>query len=106
LIQATVRTQTPEEREYARYLDEIEVRKRRVAELQTELESFNEELGQFNTEYDARIGTLFVELDKVDLAIAEYKFRIARLSTASTYDPDKLEQDTHSHFSEQRGGRP
>lgn len=102
MTQAIVRTQTPEEREYARYLSEIDIRKHRVAELQTQLESLNEELGQFNAEYHARIGTLFVALDQLDLAIAEYKFRIARLSTASALNADELEQATHNYFSEQR----
>lgn len=102
MSQAIVRTQTPEEREYTRYLNEIEERKRRVAELQTDLELVNEELGRFNTEYHARVGTLFVELDKLDLSISEYEFRIARLNAAPNLNPDELEQETRNHFSDQR----
>ena len=102
MTQAILRIQTPEEREYARYLNEIDIRKQRVAELQTQLELLHEELGRFNAEYHARIGTLFITLDKLDLASAEYKFRIARLSTASALNADELEHATHSHFSGQR----
>lgn len=95
-------SRTPEELKYTQYLGEIEMRRRRVAELQTELGVLKEELGRFNAEYHSRVGTLFVELDKLDLAIADYEFRIARLTTATTLDPDELERETHTHFAEQR----
>ncbi len=102
LTQAIVKSQSPEEREYARYLDEIEVRKRRVAELQFQLEQLNETLGWFNAEYHARVGVLFVELDKLDLAIDEYEFRIARLTTTSSVEPSRLEEDTRAQFASKR----
>lgn len=102
MAHAIVKTQTPEEREYVRHLGEIEVRKRRVAELQTELESLNDELGRFNAEYHARVGALFVELDTIQLSIAEYEYRITRLSAMHSINPDSLEQDTRAQFSEQR----
>lgn len=101
-MNTVVQCQSPEEREYARCLGEIEDRKRRVADLQTDLESLSENLGLFNAEYHARVGALFVELDKIELAIAEYEFRIAHFSTAPTVDPDSLEQETRTHFSRQR----
>lgn len=102
MTQAIVRTQSPEEHEYARYLGEIEVRKRRVAELQLELEQLNETLGRFNAEYHTRVGTLFVELDKFDLSIAEYEFRITRLTTTSGVEPSQLEEDTRAQFASKR----
>ena len=102
MTNAITQSQAPEDREYARYLDEIEARKRRVAELQTDLELLNEELGHFNAEYHLRVGALFVELDKLDLAIAEYEFRITRLNAAPNFNPDEVEQETHTLFSEQR----
>ena len=57
---AIVRAQTPEEREYARYLAEIEARKRRAADLQAEFETLRLALGRFKAEYYARVGVLFV----------------------------------------------
>ncbi len=97
-----VRSQTPEEREYARYLGEIEVRKRRVAELQTELELLKENLGRFDAEYHVRVGTLFVELDRIQLSISEYEFRIARLLADPDIPNDELERETRARFSDQR----
>lgn len=102
MTQALVRQQSPEEREYARYLAEIEIRKRRVAEMQTELADFRETLGRFNAEYHARVGVLFVELDKLELAIAEYEFRITQLMTNPHTTPENLEQQTRQQFTAQR----
>lgn len=102
MAQAIVRTQTPEEREYARYLGEIEVRKRRVAELQTERELLREDLGRFDAEYHVRVGTLFVELDRIQLSINEYEFRIARLSANPDIPNDEMEEETRTRFSGQR----
>lgn len=102
LAQSIVKSQTPEEREYARYLGEIEMRKRRVAELQTELELLKEDLGRFDAEYHVRVGTLFVELDTIQLSISEYEFRIARLLADLDIPNDELEQETRSRFSDQR----
>lgn len=93
-----VKQQTPEEREYARYLTEVETRKRRAAHLQAELEERRVELGRFEAEYHARAGTLFVELDRVRLAIDEYERRIARLTTDPTADPNRIEEDVQREF--------
>lgn len=101
-MRAIIKDQSPEEREYARHLNEIEDRKRSVADLQTQLKELNEELSYFSTEYHSRVGVLFVEIDKLDLAIAEYDFRITRLKTIITLDPDALERETHARFTEQR----
>lgn len=101
-MSAIVQSQTPEEQAYTRYLDEIEVRRRRVAELQTELDVLKEELGRFDAEYHSRVGALFVELDKLDLSCAEYRFRIARLATAPNVDRNELEQETRTYFAGQR----
>lgn len=97
-----VRTETPEEREYARYLAEIEVRKRRVAGLQADLAAYKDQLSRFNAEYYAHIGVLFVELDRIELAIDEYKFRIAQLSQNSNIHPQDLEEQTKQAFADKR----
>lgn len=102
MTHSIVRTETPEEREYARYLSEIELRRRRVADLQADLAVFQEQLGRFNAEYHARVGVLFVELDRIDLAIAEYEFRIERLRTNPGIEPEELERKARQEFAEQR----
>jgi len=86
-----VPTQTPEEREYHRYLSEVEVRRGRAAELQAELATLNLTLGRFNAEYQARVGSLFVELDGIQLAIDEYERRIAHLQRGE--DAAQIERD-------------
>jgi Skp family chaperone for outer membrane proteins len=95
---AVDRVQPPEEREYARYLLEIETRKRRIADLQAELASLKLALGRFEAEYHARVGVLFVELDRVRLAIDEYERRIAWLQTHPDADPNDVEDQIRAEF--------
>lgn len=99
---AIARAQTPEDRAYAQYLVEIEARKRRVAELQAEIEALRLALGRFEAEYHARVGVLFVELDRVRLQIAEYERRIALLESDLAPDPAAVEHDIDERFREQR----
>lgn len=99
---AIVRSQTPEEIEYTRYLGQVEERKRRAAELQADVESLKLSLGRFNAEYHARIGTLFVELDRLRLSIDEYEARIARLQTYPHADPTEVECDIAAQFAARR----
>ncbi|MGH2531502.1 MAG: J domain-containing protein [Thermomicrobiales bacterium] len=98
MTQAIVRIQSPEERAYARYLTEIETRKRRVADLQAELEALKLALGRFEAEYHARVGVLFVELDRVRLAIDEYERRIAWLQSHPDGDPAEAEREIEREF--------
>ncbi len=99
---AIVRAETPEEREYARYLAEIEARRHYAAEIQAELEALNVALGRFEAEYHARVGVLFVELDRVQLAIHEYERRITHLQTDPTADPTEVERDVGAAFAGRR----
>src|SRR6476646_5944903 len=93
-----VQVQTPEAREYARYLIEIEERQRRAADLRAELESLKLALGRFEMEYHARVGLLFVELDRLNLAIKEYEHRIRRLRDDSALDPTEVERELGQTF--------
>ena len=96
------RVETPEEREYARFLVDLEDRRRRVSDLRTELESLRVAIGRFEAEYYARVGTLFVELDRLRLAIDEYEYRIKQLRSKSNIDPLTVEEDTKSRFADAR----
>jgi hypothetical protein len=96
--QAVVRIQTPEEREYARYLTAIDTRKRRIADLQAELAALKLALGRFEAEYHAQVGVLFVELDRVRLAIDEYERRIAWLHAHPDGDPAEAEREIEREF--------
>jgi hypothetical protein len=97
-----VSVQSPEAREYARYLAEIEERKRRAAELRADLEALTLSVGRFEAEYHARVGVLFVELDQIKLAIAEYEQRISLLQADPQADPAKIEQDIAEKYAGQR----
>lgn len=99
---AIVREQTPEEREYARYLTEVEARKRRAAGLQSELEALRVGLVRFEAEYHTRVGTLFVELDRARLAADEYERRIARLNSDPHVDPERVEEEVRREFADRR----
>ncbi len=99
-MDAIVKSGTPEEREYDRYLGEVEIRKRHVTGLQADLQLLKEKLGTFNAEYHTRVGVLFVEIDKIHLSIKEYEYRIAHLQSDPDTTPEDLEQETRDRFSE------
>lgn len=101
MTNAIVRSETPEEREYARYLGEIEIRKRRIADLQADLQLLKEKLGLFNAEYHTRVSKLFVELDQIRLEIEEYEYRIVRLQQEPELGPDDLDREARDQFSQQ-----
>ncbi len=100
MSEAMVRSQTPEEREYARYLADVETRKRRAADLQVELEALRLALTRFEAEYHHRVGSLFVELDRVRIALDEYESRIVRLQTNPSADPNQIEQEVRKAFAD------
>src|SRR5215203_5915093 len=100
--QALVRSESPEEREYARYLGEIELRRQLVAAKRTDVETLKDALGRFEAEYHARVGELFVELDRVKLAIEEYERRIWLLQSQPDQHPDDIEREVNESFSARR----
>lgn len=101
---AIVRTKSPEEREYANYAAEIEVRKQRLAELQADIQRLKGVLDRFNAEYLTRVGVLFVRLDKIRLSVREYEFRIASLqSNPERQQLDQMERETRDRFTEEQG---
>lgn len=83
---------SPEEIEIEKKLAEVEAKKDRIAELELTLESLRLELGRFEVEYHARVGRLYVELDKLELQIDEYRARIRmiREKGLSASDIDEL----------------
>jgi hypothetical protein len=97
-----VRTESPEEREYARYLREIEARKALAAQLSADLEVLKLALGQFDAEYHAKIGVLFIELDRIELAISEYEYRIVLLQEQPDVDARTVEEDVAQRFDQRR----
>ncbi len=95
---ALVRVVGADERAYERHLVEIEELRRRVVELQLELEGLRLAMGRFEAEYHARVGALFVELDRLRLAIAEYERRILRLRADPRADATRIEEEIRVEF--------
>ena len=93
-----VRVVGADERAYERLMVEIEDARRRVVELQLELEGLRLAVGRFEAEYHARVGALFVELDRLRLAIAEYERRILRLRADPGADPTRIEEEIRVAF--------
>ncbi len=93
-----VRVVGAEELAYERHLIEIEEMRRRVVELQLELEGLRLAMGRFEAEYHARVGALFVELDRLRLAIAEYERRILRLRADPRADPARIDEEIRVEF--------
>ncbi len=102
MTDAVVRQHTPEEREYARYLLEVEARKQRASALQDERTSLRLALGRFEAEYHAVVGSLFVELDRIRLAIRGYEEKIARLHEDPGADPERVEREVEENLRAER----
>ena len=99
---AMVRVETAAERSYRRRLVQIERRKRRVADLQADVAALRLGLSRFAADYHARCGTLFAELDRIQLAIDEFGERIDRLRANRFLDLTGLEREIEDRFAERR----
>jgi hypothetical protein len=93
MVTDLVRAATPEEREYARLLDEIEKRKTIAVGLQQELAQLKAEIAAFEAEYHATIGPLYLEIDRLRTAIRQYELQIARLHDQPESAPETIERD-------------
>lgn len=103
MTDALLKYKSPEEREYERYLGEIDIRKQRIAVVRTDLETLESDLGRFEAEYHTRVGRLLVELDKVKLAIEEYERRIWWLETqGDDTTAEEIEEDVEQTFESRR----
>ncbi len=96
------RNESSAEREYARYLDEIEVRKQRVVTAHVDLETLRSDLDRVETEYYARVGMLLIELDRVKLAIEECERRIGWMHAHPETSAAEIEADIEESFAVRR----
>jgi hypothetical protein len=74
---------TSSEADYEEYLAQkakVAAKRQAVANLQEWIKEYERILGQFMVEYHAKVGTLQVQLDKINLEIEEIRFRIGWLS--------------------------
>jgi hypothetical protein len=94
-----VRAKTPEEIEIEEKLFEIEQKRQRVALLGQEIEELKQALGRFQVEYNARVGQLYVELDKLELLIQEYRLRIRLIVDERKARLQEIEDEVKRRFS-------
>ncbi|MFB0545545.1 MAG: hypothetical protein ACETWB_01425 [Anaerolineae bacterium] len=94
-----VRAKTLEEIEIEKKLVEIEQKRQRVALLGQEIEELKQALGRFQVEYNARIGRLYVELDKLELLIQEYRLRIQLIVDGRKARLQEIEDEIKRRFS-------
>jgi len=92
---------SPEEIEIEKKLAEVEAKKDRIAELELTLETLRLELGRFEVEYHARVGRLYVELDKLELEIDEYRSRV-RMIREKGLSVSEIDELLNVEFGERR----
>lgn len=101
-MHAIVPSRSADEIEYAHRLAGIEQRKRRVADLQADLETLKVALARFELEYRARVGPVLAEIERIRLELAEYRRRIAWLRAGVDPDPAGLERELDEEFAARR----
>ena len=99
-MNALVPIPTPEARQYARLLVEIERLKGIIADLQTERDGLEMTLTNFAVELKSRVGNLRTELNRVRRQVSEYRRRIERLRENDLLDPEQVEREVAEEFAE------
>jgi hypothetical protein len=102
VTQAIVRTVSDEEVAYTGFLAAIDDRKRRIADLQADLQTLKLGLARFELAYRAKVGPILVEIDRVRLEIAEYRRRLTLLRSGKEIKPDEIEHDVEAQFGARR----
>ncbi|HIE30747.1 TPA: hypothetical protein EYP66_26120 [Candidatus Poribacteria bacterium] len=93
---------TPEELEIERLLRESHAKQNQIAELTLALEDLKLEVNRFETEYNAVLGKLYVELDKVNLEINEYTLRIQLIEREAMVNQAKIDDRVEEAFKKER----
>lgn len=73
---ALVHINTNDEKETARLLEAIEAKQEQVEELTIAIETLKSEVNLFERRYNAHISRYYLELDKVELEMKEYRLRL------------------------------
>lgn len=95
-ICALVQVVSAEEAEYAGLLIDLDVRRQRITDLETEIAPLLTAFEAFERTYDARIGPVQRELREVEQKIAEFEAKIARIHARMVADPDGVLGDLFS----------
>ncbi|MBM3242487.1 hypothetical protein FJZ31_40015, partial [Candidatus Poribacteria bacterium] len=93
---------TPEELETERLVQEVQAKQNQIAELTLALEDLKLEVNRFETEYNAILGKLYVELDKVNLEIKEYTLRVQLIEKEAIVNKARIDDRVEESFKEER----
>ena len=93
---------TPEEVEIEGLLREVHAKQDGIAELTLALEDLKLEVNRFETEYNAILSKLYVELDKVNLEIKEYTLRIQLIEKEAIVNKARIDSKVEESFKEER----
>ena len=96
------REQSDQECRIEAQVSRIAVSRRRILDLTLERAAAEEALATFEHEYAARVGSLYGELDRVQLDIKELLYRARLVEKGFTRTPEQLERRVASAFRRER----
>ncbi|MEA3421862.1 MAG: RNA polymerase sigma factor region1.1 domain-containing protein [Acidobacteriota bacterium] len=91
------------EKEVHFWEENVEEKERQVSDLSVVIQELKTKLSIFEGEYNARVGVLYVKLDKVNLSIKEYELRFEFAKERKlTHVVQDIEDDVRDTFLEER----
>ena len=93
---------TPEDAEIEKYLTDIQAKQEHIAGLTLSLEDLKLDVSRFETQYNAIVGRLYVELDRVNLEVKEYMQRIRLVKEEKIASEEKINAHVRESFKEER----
>ena len=93
---------TRDEIEVDELLTTIQAKRDQVADMTLELEELKLDVRRFESQYNARVGRYYIELDKVDLLTKEQRLRLRLLKEGVSPDSPDMEKRIESCFRSER----
>ena len=93
---------TPEDAEIEKYLTDIQAKQEHIAGLTLSLEDLKLDVSRFETQYNAIVGRLYVELDRVNLEVKEYMQRIRLVKEEKIASEEEIDAHVRESFKEER----
>ncbi|MBN8705734.1 MAG: hypothetical protein J0L62_07650 [Bacteroidetes bacterium] len=87
------RVKTQEEVDLERLKGVVLDLRNRVGDLYLELDDLELDLGKFQTEYNARVGKFFIELDQAEYAINLMRLKFERYHSGKAWDDESISQE-------------
>jgi len=93
---------TSEDIEIEKHLGEIQTKQEQIAELTLSLEDLKLDISRFETKYNAILGRLYIELDRVNLDIKEYMQRVRLVKEEKIVSKEEIDARVQESFKEER----